>query len=87
MSVEVWDPVAHTWSMCKEMHRYRLILIGSSIKRRILAGNFKFHQMSSLFRKRWGAGASVLHQLLVVVGGRGKRVGHTAEVRIEPAKE
>jgi hypothetical protein len=28
----------------------------------------------------------VLHQLLVVVGGRGKRVGHTAEVRIEPLK-
>jgi hypothetical protein len=42
--------------------------------------------MSSLLRKRWGAGAAVLHQLLVVVGGRGKRVGHTAEVRIEPLK-
>jgi hypothetical protein len=42
--------------------------------------------MSSLIRKRWGAGAAVLHELLVVVGGRGKRVGHTAEVRIEPIK-
>ena len=31
-------------------------------------------------RKRWGGGAAVLHELLVVVGGRGKRVGHTAEV-------
>jgi hypothetical protein len=41
MSVEVWDPVAHTWSMCKEMHRYRLFLIGSSHKRQFLAGNLK----------------------------------------------
>ncbi len=86
MSVEVWDPVAHTWSMCKEMHRYKLVLIGSSIKRRIFGGKFKISLMSSFFRKRWGAGAAVLHQLLVVVGGRAKRVGHTAEVRIEPLK-
>jgi hypothetical protein len=87
MSVEMWDPVAHTWSMCKEMHRYRLILIGSSIKTANFGGKFKISPMSSLLRKRWGAGAAVLHELLVVVGGRGKRVGHTAEVRIEPAKE
>jgi hypothetical protein len=85
MSVEVWDPVAHTWSMCKEMHRYRLILTGF-FQAANFGGKFKISPMSSLLRKRWGAGAAVLHQLLVVVGGRGKRVGHTAEVRIEPLK-
>merc|ERR1712117_807878 len=34
-------------------------------------------------RKRWGGGGAVLHQRLVVVGGRGKRVGHTGEVYCE----
>ena len=31
-------------------------------------------------KKRWGGGGAVLHQRVVVVGGRGKRVGHTGEV-------
>ena len=28
-----------------------------------------------LFRKRWGGGGGTIHNLLVVVGGRGKRAG------------
>ena len=31
-------------------------------------------------KKRWGGGGAVLHRRLVVVGGRGKRVGATGEV-------
>ena len=50
-------------------------------------GDAQVHRVAQLFsfillfaRKRWGGGAAVLHELLVVVGGRGKRVGRTAEV-------
>lgn len=43
----------------------------------------RWEMVKEMHRKRWGAGAAVLHRKIVAVGGRGKRVGRTAEVFCE----
>ena len=40
-----------------------------------------WQMVKEMRKKRWGGGGAVLHRRLVVVGGRGKRVGATGEVR------
>ena len=42
-----------------------------------------WEMVKEMRRKRWGGGGAVLHRRLVVVGGKGKRVGHTGEVFTE----
>ena len=39
--------------------------------------------VKEMSKKRWGGGGCVLHDKIVVVGGKGKRVGHTGEVYSE----
>ena len=39
-----------------------------------------WHMIKEMRRKRWGGGGAVVHSKLVVVGGKGKRVGQTGEV-------
>ena len=40
-----------------------------------------WQMVKEMKKKRWGGGGAVLHRRLLVVGGRGKRVGATGEVR------
>ena len=40
-----------------------------------------WQMVKEMRKKRWGGGGAVLHRRLVVVGGKGKRVGATGEVR------
>ena len=42
-----------------------------------------WEMVKEMRRKRWGGGGAVLHRRLIVVGGKGKRVGHTGEVFTE----
>ena len=39
-----------------------------------------WQMVKEMKKKRWGGGGAVLHSRLLVVGGRGKRVGATGEV-------
>ena len=41
-----------------------------------------WEMVKEMRKKRWGGGGAVLHSRLLVVGGRGKRVGATGEVSI-----
>ena len=42
-----------------------------------------WEMVKEMSRKRWGLASAVFHKKIVAIGGKGKRVGKTAEVYCE----